>query len=80
VNGKYCYSFGAIALHFFVMQAGLRLCARILARFYLALHPAGSLPVGYAVTVVVGCPVKNEENGCTGTSPAQLCAHVRVIL
>src|SRR6266851_10203702 len=44
-----------------MVQAALRLRARVLTRFYLAVHPAGSLPGGYAVPMVVRCCSVHEE-------------------
>ena len=53
------------ASHLQAWQAALMLCARISARLYLALHPAGSLSVGCAVPVVVRCLVKNVYDDCS---------------
>ena len=38
MNEEDWYSYGATAPYEFAVQAALRLCARMVARFYLALH------------------------------------------
>jgi hypothetical protein len=64
--------FGADAPHCFVPQVELwlRVCAGSVV--YLAVHPAGSLPVRGAVPVVVGCPVKHVYHACSAVGRAAI--------
>jgi hypothetical protein len=61
----------AIAPEFCAMQAVGKLCDRISARLYLALHPAGSLPGGYAVPVGGRCVALRVYHACS--APGRLC-------
>jgi hypothetical protein len=94
VNEEYSPSVGASAPSVCLSQAIVWRCGRISARFYLALHPAGSLPVGSAVPVgccctaelrVYGrwsgtCPLTYREEGTILVNGADMCPVVFVCL
>ena len=72
MNGEYSCSTGARASLFCGGQAVSCLCASAGGGAYLALHPAGSLPVRSAVTMGVRCCSVNEEAPGVRQSAGQL--------